>query len=190
MVPAYHMVKSRATVTIQAFRSAMHPTRLARYRLLRPLAHRLGDTALCSKTPRALAIGVGCGLLWAFWLPIGQIVPAVGFAILLRGNVWAAALSTFVSNPLTLAPIAYLAHALGLVLLDPQAVSAFNASAHGSLSSLALLDAVRAHVANLGLPWLLGTAALGPLAALAGLLITLAFSMVLRRRSPAERSLN
>ena len=59
-----------------------------------------------------MAVGIFFGLL----VPIAQIPLSVGAAIVMRANVPAAVSSTLVSNPLTFAPIYYLAYRTGLLV--------------------------------------------------------------------------
>ena len=56
-----------------------------------------------------MAVGIFFGLL----VPIAQIPLSVGAAIVMGANVPAAVSSTLVSNPLTFAPIYYLAYQAG-----------------------------------------------------------------------------
>ncbi|MGL6071838.1 DUF2062 domain-containing protein, partial [Craterilacuibacter sp.] len=79
--------------------------------------------------------------------PFAQIILAVGAAIILRANVAAAALSTLVTNPLTFAPIYYLAYRLGAFLLgEPASVG------DATLASASWLD----NLSATGKPLLLG----------------------------------
>lgn len=51
---------------------------------------------------RGIAAGVFAGCLPLFGL---QMILAIGFASLMRGNRWIAAISTWISNPLTYVPL-------------------------------------------------------------------------------------
>lgn len=66
---------------------------------------------------RRVAMGVGIGVFFGFVIPVLQILGAAVFAILLRANLPVAAAATFVSNPLTFAPIVVLAYKTGAALL-------------------------------------------------------------------------
>ena len=59
-----------------------------------------------------MPVGIFFGLL----VPIAQIPLSVGAAIVMRANLPAAVSSTLVSNPLTFAPIYYLAYRTGLLV--------------------------------------------------------------------------
>jgi len=62
----------------------------------------------------SVARGIGAGGFWAF-IPIpGQTVLATITAIKMRGNIGLAIAATWISNPLTMAPAAYIAYRLGL----------------------------------------------------------------------------
>lgn len=179
MIKNAKQISARA---IQSTRDAVHPDALAQYRLLRPLAHRFHDPVYWSTKAGPMAIGISCGLLWAFWIPFGQILIACFHALLFRGNLPAAAVATFVSNPFTFAPLSYLAHTIGCAILGPQTVASLSHAASTQLSSFSLIDALQAHLSNLGIPWLVGMIALGPIAAVAGLLLTPVFMMIFVRR--------
>jgi uncharacterized protein (DUF2062 family) len=64
-------------------------------------------------SPRQTALGTALGLLVCLWLPIGQLPVAALLAFALRGSVPAAAIATFVTNPLTMPMVYALAHRLG-----------------------------------------------------------------------------
>ena len=81
-----------------------------RYRL-----HRLPDS------PEKIGRGIFAGVFAAFTPFFGlHFIVAAGIAMILRGNVLAALLATFFSNPLTLVPIGVIAMETGYFLLgDP-----------------------------------------------------------------------
>jgi hypothetical protein len=91
--------------------------RLMRSRWLGPLAHHFHDERLWQLERGSIARGVAIGVFFGLLLPLAQFLFAVGFAILLRGHVAAAAAATLVSNPLTFAPLYWLAHRIGSTLL-------------------------------------------------------------------------
>lgn len=69
----------------------------------------------------AMAKGIAAGLLVCF-LPIpGQTVLAAFFVCLIRGNLPAAVLATWVSNPVTFLPINLLICAIGAKILNVKA---------------------------------------------------------------------
>lgn len=166
---------------LESTRQAVQPEALCKYRIFKPVSHKLTDPVYWSTATRPMTIGISVGLLWAFWLPVGQILAACFLALWLKGNLPAAAAATFVSNPFTIGPLSYLAHHIGCLILGPDHIRSFSASAHSKLSSFDLLDAAQTHLANLGLPWLVGMAALGLICAMAGLFLTPVFMRVFRR---------
>jgi uncharacterized protein (DUF2062 family) len=71
-----------------------------------------------------VAIGGFFGLL----VPFGQIPLAVLAAVLMRANLAAAIVGTFVTNPLTFAPIYYVAYRIGTRLTDGDRLAAATTS--------------------------------------------------------------
>ncbi|GAB3630608.1 hypothetical protein PTE30175_03257 [Pandoraea terrae] len=91
----------------------LRPMRLLRSRWLRPHARALLRRSLWQITPRAVALGLACGVFFGVLIPVGQIFVAMLAAAMLRGNLLVAAAGTFITNPLTL-PFVYIgAHKLG-----------------------------------------------------------------------------
>ncbi len=84
--------------------------RAIRYRWLKVL--RLKDS------PVRVARGVACGVAAGAFPPMGQMVLAWFFALGLRGNIVAAVLATWWSNPFTYVPIYYLFYRFGLLFVD------------------------------------------------------------------------
>ena len=66
---------------------------------------------------RRVALGVGIGVFFGFLIPVAQIFGAALLALVLRANLPAAAVATFVSNPLTFVPITVAAYHTGSALL-------------------------------------------------------------------------
>lgn len=97
------------------------PTRegIVNSRMLRWLGPRLHDPLLWHMNRNAVARGVAIGAFFGFMIPVAQIPAAAIVALFSRANLWIAALSTLVSNPLTYGPIYYFAYRLGNRLLDP-----------------------------------------------------------------------
>jgi|TARA_R100001244_G_scaffold20643_3_gene21482 uncharacterized protein (DUF2062 family) len=79
------------------------PTRagMERNRYLKPIAHRFLRSELWRFTRRSVPRGVALGMLAAFLIPVGQIFAAVFLALPVRANVPIAAITTFITNPLT-----------------------------------------------------------------------------------------
>lgn len=66
---------------------------------------------------RGVAMGVALGIFFGLLIPMAQIPLSAGAAIALRANLPAAMASTLITNPVTFAPIYYLAHQTGAFLL-------------------------------------------------------------------------
>lgn len=79
------------------------PTResLERSRLLRPVAHRVLAPELWRFTRRSVPRGVALGMVTGILFPVAQIAVSAVLALPLRANVPTAALTTFITNPLT-----------------------------------------------------------------------------------------
>lgn len=119
---------------------------------------------------RMVARGIAAGLLWGFIIPLGQIPAAVAMASWWRGNVLAAAVATFITNPFT-TPFVYLAsYQIGRSTLT----ALFG---HGGSTPPAEMDHWWLFIA-------LGTTVIGIVAAIAGYHLTHWWwrRMVLRRR--------
>jgi uncharacterized protein (DUF2062 family) len=95
------------------------PTResMERSRLLRPVAHRVLAPALWRFTRRSVPRGVALGMIAGFLFPVAQIAIAALFALPFRANVPVAALTTFITNPLTTPILWYVAYRIGSWLL-------------------------------------------------------------------------
>ena len=95
------------------------PTResMERSRLLRPVAHRVLAPELWRFTRRSVPRGVALGMIAGVLVPVAQTAVAALFALPFRANVPTAALTTFVTNPLTTPPIWVAAYWIGRWLL-------------------------------------------------------------------------
>jgi hypothetical protein len=82
-------------------------------RWLRPFAHQLASPLVWRFNRRGVARGVALGLFAAFAVPVAQTPFAAAFALGLRANLPVAALSTFVTNPLTMPVFWVLAYQAG-----------------------------------------------------------------------------
>ena len=79
------------------------------------------DSNLWHLNRRSVASGIGIGLFCAL-LPIpGQMPLAAVIAIFLRGNFALAVCTTWISNPITYAPIFYFTYKVGAFLLNNEA---------------------------------------------------------------------
>jgi uncharacterized protein (DUF2062 family) len=128
---------------------------------------------------RAVANGVGCGAFFAL-LPLpGQMLLAAAAAIVVRCNLPLAVATTWLSNPLTFAPITLIVYEVGAILTDAPDTPL---GADMALSSEHLLGLL----SQIGKPFLVGSLACAALAGLsANLLVRLAWrgSIWYRRRS-------
>ncbi|WP_267349068.1 MULTISPECIES: DUF2062 domain-containing protein [unclassified Sphingomonas] len=95
------------------------PTRdsMEQSRLLRPVAHRVLAPELWRFTRRSVPRGVALGMVAGFLFPVAQIAIAALFALPARANVPVAALTTFITNPLTTPILWYIAYQIGHWLL-------------------------------------------------------------------------
>ncbi|HAF54530.1 MAG TPA: DUF2062 domain-containing protein [Thauera sp.] len=99
------------------------PTRdaITQSRMLRWLGPRIHDPLLWHVNRRSVARGVAMGVFFGLMIPIAQIPAAAIASLLLRGNLWIAAVSTLVSNPLTYGPLYYFAYRLGAGVIGTRA---------------------------------------------------------------------
>ena len=82
-------------------------------RLARMSGCMINDPNLWHLNKRSVSVGIAVGLFSAFMPVPGQMLLAVIFAIVLRGNLALAVATTWISNPFTYAPIFYFAYRLG-----------------------------------------------------------------------------
>lgn len=136
-----------------------NPERLRSSRWLRWLGPALHHRRLWHLSRRGVAMGVAIGMFFGLLIPFGQIAAAAILALMLRANLPAAVAATFVSNPLTFAPVYYLAYRIGEVLTGhptlPDGALLPMAEADGLL---AWLGAWWQHVRGMGKPLILGLA--------------------------------
>jgi nucleotide-binding universal stress UspA family protein/uncharacterized protein (DUF2062 family) len=146
--------------------------RLLQSRWLRPIAHRLHDEHLWHADRSSVARGVAIGLFFGLLLPVAQFLFAVLTAIALRGNVAIAAGSTLITNPLTFAPIYWLAHRVGSWLIggriDEAAAQRLEAQAEAIAAEQGFLESMWYSVQSAGAPLALGLAVLAVAASLVG----------------------
>jgi len=84
---------------------------------LRLFSNLLHDPDIFHLTRRSVAGGTATGLFFAFMPVPGQTLLAVLVALWLRVNLPLAAVLTWITNPLTMPPIFYLAYRLGATIL-------------------------------------------------------------------------
>jgi len=158
-------------------------------RWLQPFRAVLHDPALIVPHRRAVARGLAVGLFFAFIpVPLQSIFAAVT-CIWLRVNVLVAIAACWITNPVTAAPIVYVAHAIGAFLIGPTELPPdAPASMAGKYSIEALLQ-VWAQLKALGEAFLLGSLVLAVAAAVTGYAAINAFWLWSVRRSFARRRL-
>ena len=138
-------------------------------RLLKWLGPRIHDPQLWHINRNSVARGVAIGAFFGLMIPVAQIPAAALAALTLRGNLWIAAVSTLISNPLTYAPLYLFAYKLGRTVLPAEA---------GTGSPVAQLEHVTAplqwlgdalhSLSTIGGPLLLGMALMAVTAAVVG----------------------
>lgn len=139
------------------------PEQLIRHRSLRFLGQRLADPSLWHLNRRSAAGAMFWGLFCAMLpLPL-QMLLAAALALLFRTHLALTVVMVWISNPLTLLPLAWLAYAIGSLLLgQPMLAGAEFRLLLGDISSLLaspLQDhsAVLARLSGHARPFLLGT---------------------------------
>jgi len=94
-------------------------------RWLRPFAAHLSSPLIWRFNRRGVARGTSLGLFAAFAIPVAQTPFAALFAVGARANLPVAALSTLITNPLTVPFIYYLAYLMGRTVLRLKSESVF-----------------------------------------------------------------
>lgn len=111
---------------IHAWTTRNMPTRetFENIRWLRPIAHRILLPELWRFHRRSVPRGVALGVIVGVMIPVAQTVFAALLALPSRANVPVAALTTFITNPLTTPPIWIAAYWIGSYLLRLDAMTA------------------------------------------------------------------
>lgn len=170
------------------------PTResIKQNRLLRWLGPRVHDPVLWHINRNSVAKGVAIGVFFGLMVPIAQIPAAAFAALILRGNLWIAAIATLISNPFTYGPIYIFAYRLGSSILPPAVASgAIPAEGHATTTLQWLIDAIH-WLTGIGRPLVLGMLVMAVTAAVVGYFVVLLMwrikVVVKRRRQRSERS--
>jgi uncharacterized protein (DUF2062 family) len=103
-------------------------------RWLRPIAHRILLPELWRFNRRSVPRGVALGIVVGVMIPVAQTVVAALLALPTRANVPVAALTTFITNPVTTPPIWIAAYWLGGWILQLDEMTAgrtLSTHAHG-----------------------------------------------------------
>ncbi|WP_157265700.1 DUF2062 domain-containing protein [Azohydromonas aeria] len=147
---------------------------LVRQRWLAPLSHHLKDDRLWRVDRASVARAVAVGLFFGLMVPVAQIVFAVACAAWLRCHVAVAAGATLITNPLTFAPLYWLAHRIGSALLGRTNGGAeaeadlLESQAEAAMAADGMLAAAWQAVQTAGAPLLLGLAVMAVCAAALG----------------------
>jgi len=162
------------------------PTReqLQANRWLRWLGPWLNKPALWHWSRRGVALGVALGMFFGLLVPIAQIPLSAAAAVVLRANVPAAVVSTLVTNPVTFAPIYYMAYRVGSWLTGEAPPPA--GSGEELVPDLPREATAWERIRALGKPLLLG---LGIMATLTGIVCYAAISLVWRWQTLRRRKL-
>ena len=101
------------------------PTReqMARNRVIRPFAGRVLRSELWRFTRRSVPRGVALGILVGVIVPVAQILFAALMCLSVRANVPVAALTTFITNPVTTPLIWVFSYKVGAWLLQVDAMT-------------------------------------------------------------------
>lgn len=141
----------------------LNVTRLRRGQLLRPLRHRLRDKGLWSFEHHSVAKGAALGVFFAILFPVAHVLFAVVTAIVLRANVVVAALTTFISNPLTMPVLYYAAYRIGDVIIggaadrtNVEVLASAQEAAQASLEVQAWFPALIDWTSSVGVPTAVG----------------------------------
>lgn len=143
-------------------------------RWLAPLAHHLEDDRLWHLERGSVARAVAIGLFFGLLLPTAQFIFAVSCAVWLRGHVAIAAGATLITNPLTFAPVYWLAHRLGSSLLGRSGAEAraeaavVEAQTEATIAAQGWLVATLQTVQSAGTPLIVGLAVLAVTCSVAG----------------------
>lgn len=87
--------------------------KVSQHKMLRWLGPTLTKPSLWQINRRSIAMGLAIGVFWGFLIPVAQIVFAAVMAVFLRANLPMAVGSTLVTNPVTFAPVYFLAYQFG-----------------------------------------------------------------------------
>lgn len=157
-------------------------------RLLSWLGPRLHDPSLWHVNRRAVAKGVAIGAFFGLMIPVAQIPAAAVFSLLMRANLWIAAVSTLVSNPFTYAPLYYFAYRLGATLLGAPVASSEAVEAQAGVAGSGLAE-IWEWIMGVGQPLMLGMLVMAVTGAVVGYVAARIFwrlRVVLKRKRRAE----
>lgn len=142
------------------------PSRFKEHKRLGFLGNRLHDPNLWHISRRSLSGGLALGLFLAYIPLPGQMLMAATVAVLLRVNLPISVAAVWISNPLTIPPMFYLAYRVGLLILGVQ-----DPGFRPELTLASLTEGTREIV----LPLMVGSVILGTLSAAFGYLLIQGF---------------
>lgn len=160
--------------------------RMLQSRWLRPIARHLDNDHLWHADRHSVARAVAIGLFFGLALPVAQFLFAVMAAIVLRAHVAIAAAFTLVTNPLTFAPIYWLAYRIGSWLLgglDEAQARRIEQEAAALAEQEGFMESLWYAVQAAGAPLALGLVVMGIVASLLG--FGLAWLLWRPRRTPS-----
>lgn len=139
------------------------PEKVSQNRWLRWLGPTLTQACLWQANRRTIALGCAIGVFMGLLIPLAQIPFAALLAVIFRANLPMAMASTLVTNPLTFAPIYFLAYKLGNFILSrgestlsDEAIDQQLAGVTTDAASLSWFE----HIGNVGAPLFTGLAIL------------------------------
>ncbi|AUN96377.1 DUF2062 domain-containing protein [Pseudazoarcus pumilus] len=160
-------------------------------RLLSWLGPRIHDPLLWHVNRNSVARGTAIGVFFGIMLPVAQIPAAAVVALALRANLWVAALTTLVSNPLTYGPIYLIAYRIGSSILPPAATATPVVDEQTAAALQWLIESVN-WLTGIGRPLVLGTlimAVVGAIVGYFGVLLVWRINVLLKlRRQRKERA--
>jgi uncharacterized protein (DUF2062 family) len=145
---------------------------LQRSRWLAPIAHHLHDDRLWHMERGSVARAVAIGLFVGIALPVAQFLFAAAIAVWLRAHIAIAAAGTLVTNPLTFAPLYWLAHRIGQLVLgnnvDEAAAAGIEAKAQAVVEHQSWIAAAWEMVQTAGAPLIVGLGVLAVTSSVVG----------------------
>lgn len=99
------------------------PEKIARYKFMLPLLKHMQGSRIWQINRQSISGGLALGVFFAF-MPIPlQMAGAAFCAVLLRVNVTAAIVATWLTNPFTITPVMYLCYRVGAALMGAPRLS-------------------------------------------------------------------
>lgn len=147
--------------------------KMAKYVFMRHFAHWFADPRLWHLNRRSVAGGVAAGAIGGLIPGPLQVVFSALLALVFRVNLPVAALVTFYTNPLTIAPLYWLAYRLGSLLIGGNGYVALPAMpVWGEQTLLSWIKEMAEWAWSLGTPLAVGLPVLAASLALAGYVLT------------------